>query len=158
VDGPEMSRRFDTASDSGISEFLEIRDFTHIYIRYNMYFIDSYTILFEKPEGKRALGRPKCRWENNIRKDLRETGWEGVDWMLMAEGPVADSCEYGNEPLGSITGREFLWLSASQEGLCSTQLFHETYKFYSRHFSPREYLDVSKILLRPLSNMSPATN
>jgi hypothetical protein len=33
------------------------------------------------PEGKRPLGRPRCRWENNIRTDLRELGWEVVDWM-----------------------------------------------------------------------------
>jgi hypothetical protein len=38
-------------------------------------------ILVGKPEGKRLLGRPRHRWENNIRIDLREIGWEGVDWM-----------------------------------------------------------------------------
>jgi hypothetical protein len=32
-----------------------------------------------KPEGKRPLRKPKCRWEDNIRMDLRETGWEVVD-------------------------------------------------------------------------------
>jgi hypothetical protein len=35
----------------------------------------AYKILVGKPEGKGPLGRPKCRWEENIRKDLREIGW-----------------------------------------------------------------------------------
>jgi hypothetical protein len=40
-----------------------------------------YNILVGKPEGKRPLGRPRRRWEDNIRNDLREIVWEGVDWM-----------------------------------------------------------------------------
>jgi hypothetical protein len=32
-----------------------------------------------KPKGKRPLLRPRCRWEDNTRMDLREIGWEGVD-------------------------------------------------------------------------------
>jgi hypothetical protein len=36
-------------------------------------------MLIIKPEGKRPLERPRRRWEVNIRIDLRETGWEGVD-------------------------------------------------------------------------------
>jgi hypothetical protein len=37
------------------------------------------------PEGKRPLGRPKRRrWVDNIRMDLRERGWDGVDWIDMA--------------------------------------------------------------------------
>jgi hypothetical protein len=41
--------------------------------------------LFGKPEGKRPLGRSWRRWEDNIRSDLRETGWEVVDYMHLAE-------------------------------------------------------------------------
>jgi hypothetical protein len=37
-----------------------------------------------KPEGKRSLGRPTRRQADNIKKDLRETGWNGVDWIDMA--------------------------------------------------------------------------
>jgi hypothetical protein len=37
------------------------------------------------PEGKRALGRPRHRWENNIKMDLNETGWEGADWIHPAQ-------------------------------------------------------------------------
>jgi hypothetical protein len=35
-----------------------------------------------KPEGKRSLGRPRCRCEDIIRMDLREMGWEGMEWIL----------------------------------------------------------------------------
>jgi hypothetical protein len=37
-----------------------------------------YMVLLEKPEGKRALRRPRHRWEDGIKMDLREIGWEGV--------------------------------------------------------------------------------
>jgi len=40
-----------------------------------------YKILVGKSEGKRPLGRPRHRWEDNIRMDLREIRWEGVDWI-----------------------------------------------------------------------------
>jgi hypothetical protein len=40
-----------------------------------------YRILVGKPEGKRPLGRPRRRWEDNIRMDLREIGWGGMDWI-----------------------------------------------------------------------------
>jgi hypothetical protein len=39
----------------------------------------------EKYEGKRPLGKKLHRWEDNIRMDLRETGWEGKDWMHLAQ-------------------------------------------------------------------------
>jgi hypothetical protein len=39
------------------------------------------SILVGKPEGKRPLGRPRHKWEDNIRMDVRKIGWEGVDWM-----------------------------------------------------------------------------
>ena len=39
-----------------------------------------------KPEGRRPLGRPRRTWENNIKMDLREVGWEGgLDWIDLAE-------------------------------------------------------------------------
>jgi hypothetical protein len=38
---------------------------------------NAYSILFGRPERKRPLGRPGHRWEDNIRKDLREIWWEG---------------------------------------------------------------------------------
>jgi hypothetical protein len=45
-----------------------------------------YTLFFVgKPEGKRSLRRPRRRWEDNIRMDLREIGLEVVDWMYLAQ-------------------------------------------------------------------------
>jgi hypothetical protein len=44
-----------------------------------------YRVLMGKPEGKRPLGRPRCRWENGIRMDLREIGWGSVDWIQLAK-------------------------------------------------------------------------
>jgi hypothetical protein len=40
---------------------------------------NAYRILVGKPEGKRPLGRPRRRWLDNIKMDLRETGWDGMD-------------------------------------------------------------------------------
>jgi hypothetical protein len=45
---------------------------------------NAYRILVGKPEGKRPLGRQRCRWVDNIKMDLRELVWEGVDWIDMA--------------------------------------------------------------------------
>jgi hypothetical protein len=45
---------------------------------------NEYRILLEKPEGKRPLGKPRRRWVANIKIDLRETGWAGVDWIDLA--------------------------------------------------------------------------
>jgi hypothetical protein len=68
----------------------------------------AYKVLVEKPEGKRPLGRPMRRWEDNIRMDLREIRWEDVDWIHLAQDrTVADSCEHSNEPSGSIKGGNF---------------------------------------------------
>jgi hypothetical protein len=50
------------------------------------------------PEGKRPLGRPRRRWVDNIKMDLREIGWDGVDWIDMA-------CEHRTEPSGPINCR-----------------------------------------------------
>jgi hypothetical protein len=41
---------------------------------------NAYRILVGKPEGKRPLGRPRRRWVGNIKMDLREIGWDGLDW------------------------------------------------------------------------------
>jgi hypothetical protein len=44
-----------------------------------------YKVLVRKPEGKRPIGRPRRRWEDGIRIDLRETGLGGVDWIRLAQ-------------------------------------------------------------------------
>jgi hypothetical protein len=38
-----------------------------------------------KPKGKRPLGGPRLRWEDNIKMDLREIGWCGMDWIDLAQ-------------------------------------------------------------------------
>jgi hypothetical protein len=47
--------------------------------------LNEYRVLVGKPEGKRPLERPRCRWEDNIKMDLREIEWRGVDWIHLAE-------------------------------------------------------------------------
>jgi hypothetical protein len=41
--------------------------------------------LLIKPEGKGPLGRTSSRWKHNIRTDFRDIGWEGVDWIHLAQ-------------------------------------------------------------------------
>jgi hypothetical protein len=55
--------------------------------------VKAYRILMGEPEGKRPLGRPRRRWEDNIRMDLREIKWGGMDWTDLAQdGPVKGPC------------------------------------------------------------------
>jgi hypothetical protein len=65
-----------------------------------------YRVLVGKPEGRRPLGRPRCRWVDNIRMTLQEVGCGYMDWIGVAQ--VADACECGNEPSGSVKWGEFL--------------------------------------------------
>jgi len=44
-----------------------------------------YRVLVGKPEGKRLLGRPRRRWEDNIKMNLQEVGCGGMDWIELAE-------------------------------------------------------------------------
>jgi len=44
-----------------------------------------YRVLVGKPEGKRPLGRSRRRWEDNIKMDIQEVGFEGVDWVDLAQ-------------------------------------------------------------------------
>jgi hypothetical protein len=45
----------------------------------------AYRALVGKCEGRRPLGRPRRRWEDNIKMDLREVGWGGMDWIILAQ-------------------------------------------------------------------------
>jgi hypothetical protein len=45
----------------------------------------AYRALVGKPEGRRPLGRPRRRWEDNIKMDLREVGCGGADWINLAQ-------------------------------------------------------------------------
>jgi hypothetical protein len=46
---------------------------------------NAYRILVGKPEGGRLLGGPRSRWVDNIKMDLREIGWGGVDWIYLVQ-------------------------------------------------------------------------
>jgi hypothetical protein len=46
--------------------------------------MNAYRVLVGKPEGKTPLGKPRCRWEVNMKMDLREVGWGSVDWVCLA--------------------------------------------------------------------------
>jgi hypothetical protein len=46
---------------------------------------NAYRILVGKPEGKRLLGIPRCRWEGNIEMDLRVIGLGGMDWISLVQ-------------------------------------------------------------------------
>jgi hypothetical protein len=46
---------------------------------------NAFRIWLGKPEGKRPLGRPRRKWEDNIKMDLREIAWGGMDWIDLAQ-------------------------------------------------------------------------
>ena len=46
-------------------------------------FRNAYRVLVRKPESKRPLGRPRCRWEDDIKMDLREVGCDPRDWIAL---------------------------------------------------------------------------
>jgi hypothetical protein len=54
---------------------------------------NAYRILVGKPEGKRPLGRPRHRWVDNIKMDLREIGWGGMDWTDLAQVNLSRYCK-----------------------------------------------------------------
>jgi hypothetical protein len=46
---------------------------------------NAYRLLAGKSEGKRPLRRPRCRWVDNIKTDLREIEWGGMDWIDLTQ-------------------------------------------------------------------------
>jgi len=45
----------------------------------------AYTIVVGRPEGKRPLGRPRRRWEDNVTMDLQEAGYGDMDWIALTQ-------------------------------------------------------------------------
>jgi hypothetical protein len=68
-----------------------------------------YRVLVGKPDEKRPLGIPRLRWKDSIKIDLQGVGCGGMNCIeLVQDRQVADACECGNEPSGSIKCAEFL--------------------------------------------------
>ena len=65
-----------------------------------------YRVLVGRPGRKTTLGRPRRRWEDNIKMDLQEVGGGCGDWMDLAQDRDRD--EYGEEPSGSKNAGNFL--------------------------------------------------
>jgi hypothetical protein len=61
---------------------------------------NAYRTLVGMPEGKRPLRRPRRRWVDSIKMDLKEIRWDGMDWIDLTQN--RDSCKHGNETSGSI--------------------------------------------------------
>jgi len=60
-----------------------------------------------KPEGRRPLGRPRLKWEDNIKMDIQEVGWgHMVNWCGSGQGLVGGTCKRGIDPLVFIKCRE----------------------------------------------------
>jgi hypothetical protein len=88
---------------------------------------NAYRISMGKPEGKRPLGRKKQRWEHNIKIDLREIGWDGMDWIDLAQDRDQWRATVNtviNFAFHKISGNSSVAerLVASQEGFSSIEL------------------------------------
>jgi hypothetical protein len=46
---------------------------------------NTYSVLMGEPGGKRSLGRPRHRWVDNIKMDLRDVGWGSMDWIDLVQ-------------------------------------------------------------------------
>jgi hypothetical protein len=72
---------------------------------------EAYTGFWWGYEGKRPLGRPRSRWEDNIKTNLQEVGYGGMEWFELSQDSDrwrTHTCECGNEPSVSIKCEEFL--------------------------------------------------
>jgi hypothetical protein len=67
--------------------------------------IGVYRFLVGRPEGRRPLGRPRRRWEDNIKVDVQEVGCGSMDWIELAQNR---DCVCGNESSGAIKCGELL--------------------------------------------------
>jgi len=67
-----------------------------------------YKVLVARSDGNRPLGRPRCRWEYNVKDGFRKVVWRGIDWFEQAQDRNrAGACESGNEPSGPTKLGEF---------------------------------------------------
>jgi hypothetical protein len=60
----------------------------HFILIYSFIYLFNHRVLVGKPDGKRPLEKPKRRWEDNIKLDLREIGTDGANWIWLAQDRV----------------------------------------------------------------------
>ncbi|KAJ4440886.1 hypothetical protein ANN_10733 [Periplaneta americana] len=77
------------------------------YVAHMGEFRNAYRVLVGRPEGKIPLERPRRGWEDNIKMDLREVGYDDREWINLAQD--RDLCEGGNEPPGSLEAKCTQW-------------------------------------------------
>jgi hypothetical protein len=80
-DGPSklIATECDQTKQDHVSENLIKKDYI-----YGIKYV-ACRILAGRSEGKRLLGKPRCRWVDNIKKDHREIGWGGMDWIHLSQ-------------------------------------------------------------------------
>ncbi|KAJ4440635.1 hypothetical protein ANN_08782 [Periplaneta americana] len=76
---------------------------------------NAYRVLVGRPEGKRPLGRPRRRWEDNIKMDLREVGYDDRDWINLAQ----DRDRWRAYVRAAMNLRERWWCTTFDHKLCT---------------------------------------
>jgi hypothetical protein len=79
----------------------------------------SYRVLVEKRGRKWPLGKPRLRWEDNIKMDLRERGWDGMHWINIAQDRVQSWIDFRDMLTNSWVAEQLL---GSEDGLSSMEL------------------------------------
>ena len=103
----------------------ELHDKKGVYLARNVACMGNrkvpYQAMVGKPEGNAQFGRTSCRWEDYSKTGVQETGWEGVDWLYLAQGKGKMQALANN--LMNFRGNFFVaWgIIAFQEGLCFTE-------------------------------------
>jgi hypothetical protein len=121
-----------------------------------------YRALVGKPEGRRPLGRPRRRWEDNIKMDLREVGWRawtGSIWLRIRTGGGLLWMRLWTFRVHKM--RRISWVaddvSASQEGLCSMELVSKSLiPIYVRGWVDNNILVQPKVLSKRKIPKSPS--
>ena len=100
---------------------------------------DVYRVLVGKPEGKRPLGKPRCRWEDNIKVDMQEVGccaWTGMMWLML--GKMAGSsdlynftaCPFAGIPRNCTCAGRFCVLTGRRQAYLSQLYIHRVNALY----------------------------
>ena len=95
-----------------------------------------YWILVGKPKGKRPLGRPRCRWENNIKMDLQEVGCGGMNWIFIKIKYTINPSNAQLNPICHLLAllRAHHIIHVSRIRVRNNSIFHNKVKTYLRNF------------------------